>query len=188
MTDDIAVPDPPNRKKEAAFYGFVAILMVAVFGGAAYFLGAFDSSKTKTPDTAPGPNLTSGPSSPTAHGPASSKAAAVAVVRKSFQLTEARKYAAACALESPTYLKFDAANYSHKSCAAELQAVSEQLRAQGISMQMKNMEVLAFGDGQARVLARITVGGKAAEVTFFLRYHGSRWWVTGGDDSGDLGY
>ena len=184
MSDDTVLPDPPKRGSEVAFYGLIAILMVAVFGGAAYFLGAFDSSKTKTPVAAPGPNHSSS-RSPGATG---SKAAPVAVVEKNYRLTVAGKYGQACALESPTYLRFDAGQYSHGSCAAELGAVMGTVRSQGLSMKLTSTKLESFAEGQATVLAKFTVGSKASAATFYLQFHGTKWWITGGDDSGDLGY
>jgi hypothetical protein len=185
MSDDFEAPEQGKRRSEAVFFSVVALVMLAVFAGAAYFLGAFDSSNTKTPAASP---HSSAPSSPQANKARASRAAAVAVVEKNFRLALDGKYRAACALESPTYLKFDASNYSHGGCAGNLRADILALHSHGLSMKLTSTKVESFADGQATVLAKATVGSKATAQHIYLQFHGTKWWITGADDSGDVGY
>lgn len=189
MSDETFVPDPPeNRRNDALFFGFVAILMIAIFGGAAYLLGAFGGSKDDVTPVAPAPHRTSKPPSGTGHGAAQSRAAALAVVEKNFRLALSGNHRAACALESPAYLRFDARNYSQGSCEAGSKALAEQLAAQGLSMTMTRAKVKSFAGGAATIAVSVTVGAKHVSERVYVQYHAGKWWITGADDSGDLGY
>ena len=76
----------------------------------------------------------------------------------------------------------------HGSCAAEMQADSAALTSQGLAMTLTSATVASYGGDKATVLATVTVGTKAVSERVYVRYRDDRWWITGGDDSGDLGF
>jgi len=185
MSDDLGVPSPRKRGGDFIFYGVIAVVMIAVFGGAVYLLGGPGDSSAKPPTTTPGTNRSSTSAGPTLAG---SRAAALAVVRKYFQLSVAGREGAACALESPAYLRFDAQTYSHGSCEAESRAAVRELAARGLSLKMTGARIRSFSVGEATVVVKVAVGSKALTERVYAQFHGDKWWITGGDDSGDLGY
>ena len=187
MSDSAPAPEPPRRGNEMLFFGFIVILVVAVFGGAAYVLNTLRTSDSSAPGADPTVGIsTRAQTSP--HGAAGSRAAALAVVEKYFRLALSGQHKAACALESPAYRKFDARNYRQGSCEAASRAGEQGLAARGLSLKMISAKVGSFTPGEATIVLRLSVGSKHVTSNDYVQYHGDRWWITGSDDSGDLGY
>lgn len=203
MTEETGGPQATRRSSEARFFVAVALVMLVVIGGGIYLLrpaGDGDAVSSMPPSTgptvqqvspaAPSTSPTTSPTSTSADAQqAGGAAGALAVVRKAFRLSEAGQYAASCALESPTYLKFDAGHYPRGSCAAQQRADSATFAAQGQSLHLTSATVVASTTDTATVVAVVTIGSRVVSEHIYLRHHAGRWWMTGADDSGgDLGY
>ena len=186
MSDDIVVPEPPKRGNDVAFFGLVVILVMAVFGGAIYLKGAIGGSNDDAPPASPGAKLPTSPSSSKPSGAEQSKAAAAAVVRKYFQLALAGNHKAACALESPAYRRFDARTSG--SCEAASRRAEQALEAHGLTMKFVSARIGSFAPGEATIVVELTVGSKTVSANDYVQYHGGKWWITGADDSGDVGF
>jgi len=184
MSTDSDATNQVKRGSEVIFYSFVALVALGTFAGAVYFL---DGTAEEAPSAA-GANRSLDSSRPAAADRGATKKAAVAVVEKQFRLFTAGEHRAACALESPAYLRFDAGQYSQGSCEAASRALSRTVASRGISIRLISPKVVSFGNGKATVLAKTGVGDQVVDAHFYLTYHGGRWWISGADDSGDLGY
>jgi len=192
MTNDTDAPIGVKRVSDPVFFGLVVLMTLLIVAGGIYFLNrGGSSSAAPLAPLAPtsGPSQSPVPSSPGAQHAGPTKARALAVVERYFQLGQDGRFRASCALESPAYLKFDSEHYAHGSCAAESRAVAKTLASQGLSMHLIGNKIVTYADGKATILAEVTVGTRVVTQHIYVRYHDGKWWLTGGDDSGgDLGF
>ena len=111
----------------------------------------------------------------------------MAVVEENFRLNSEGRFAAACVLESEAYLRFDAQHYTG-GCEAGSRAVAEALTSQGISMQLTSTKVMSYAEDQATILVKLTLGAREVTEHIYTHYRAGKWWISGADDSGDLGF
>lgn len=188
MTNDI---DSPVKRgiSEAAFFGLLALMVLAIIGVGIYFIGPLGSTNDVPHSLIPGPTQLLVPASPASPRYGPSEAGAVALVEKYFRLESAGQHGMACALESPAYLRSDAKHYSHGSCAAESRAVSAALASKGLAVRLIGTSVVSFSGDKATILTTVGVGTQVATEHIYMGYRAGRWWMTGGDDSGgDVGF
>lgn len=185
MTHDSGTP-AKRRISDTAFFGVLVVIVLVIIGVGMYLVGPLKSPSKAPLSSAIGANQLLAPT-PSTSGHA--EAGALALVEKSFQLSSTGKEAAACALESPAYLRSDARRYPHGGCAAESRAVAAALAAKGLAVRLISTSVASFSGNKATILVTVGVGTQVATEHVYLGYRAGKWWMTGGDDSGgDVGF
>lgn len=191
MTDDSDPADGTKRISDSVFLGIVTIITLLVLGLVFFLLRPGDDTGAAPSVSGPGANHSLPQPSPTQSSPSRRPdppvAGAQALVRTYFRLSSSGQHEAACALESPAYRKFDAAHY-RGGCVGGSGAVTRALAAHGLSMQVTGTKVVDHGGGSATILTDLKVGTHTGSEYVYLVYHAGRWWISGSNDSLDLGY
>jgi hypothetical protein len=192
MTEGNEPTDRNRRISDSVFLGIVAIITLLVVGVVIFLLRPGDDTSAAPPVSGPGPNQSlprSSPplSSPTTKLPGPPRAAAVALVKKYFQLSLSGEFEAACALESPAYAKFDSEHYPG-GCVGGARTASKALAAHGLAMHVTGATIVDYSGGSATILTDLKVGARSGSEYVYLTYHAGRWWISGSNDSRDLGY